>query len=489
MSAFDLLSAASVGDLQLLQQLLDGGLSPEASTPAGWTALHAAAMAGQVKAMQLLIQRGAPAEARTLQGGHVPLHSAARVGQTSSMQLLLDAKAGVDAADHKGYHPLFHAIVDGHVDSVQVLLDAGADASGLFLSAVCRGHHQIVCFLISRGANANERTKCVDQLSALHFAAWWGHIQTVQELLAAGADVSAVASTCRVTALYLAAEDGHDGVVQLLLDNGADADAATASGSTALHVAAQCGHAKVAKLLLSAGANVASRDAAGFTPLHIAAAKGYAAIACKLVAAGADLYSVTYHRRLTPLMVAADFGQLEAVQVLVASGADSQQALVDAARKAAGKRHMATWAFLARKVQGMYPQDLWRCVAVMDAVAATRAMAVGWAGEVDRQEENLEAAKRERAEGEVASQEAQQLIVQTALMQKQLERSTADRKQVELLELKSSVSKREMGRWCSWKCIYWASLGACIVGSTYLWCSSSRSKWKLHLKLHSPKGS
>jgi ankyrin repeat protein len=53
MSDFDLLSAASAGDLQ---QLLDGGSSPEAATSAGWTALHAAAMAGQLEAMQLLLQ-------------------------------------------------------------------------------------------------------------------------------------------------------------------------------------------------------------------------------------------------------------------------------------------------------------------------------------------------------------------------------------------------------------------------------------------------
>jgi ankyrin repeat protein len=100
MSASELLAAASLGDLQLLVVLLDGGLSPEAATSGGWTALHAAAKAGQLEAMQLLIQRGAPVEARTLEG-YVPLHSAARAGQTSAMQplelewMLLMARATV----------------------------------------------------------------------------------------------------------------------------------------------------------------------------------------------------------------------------------------------------------------------------------------------------------------------------------------------------------------------------------------------------------
>jgi ankyrin repeat protein len=282
---------------------------------------------------------------------------------------------------------------------------------------------------------------------------------TVQELLAAGADANALTDSAKRTALHAAAQAGRDGNVQLLLDNGVDANAATTFGSTALLLAAQYGHAKVVKLLLAAGADVqyALREnkataldfaasggheevidllllagakivdrGAGCTALHTAAAKGHAAVACKLLAAGADVNAL-FGPLYTPLILAAERGHLEVVQVLIAHGADSQQALVDAARSAASKNHMATWAFFARKVQGMYPEALSQCVGGMDAVAATRAMAVGWMGEVDRHEKILEAARRERAEVEVARREVQQLITQTALMQKQLERSSSDR--------------------------------------------------------------
>ena len=54
--------------------------------------------------------------------------------------------------------------------------------------------------------------------------------------------------------------------------------------------------------------------------------------------------------------------------------------------------------------------------------AAVKALAGGWQGEVDRHEEVLGAARRERVEEEEARGQAQQLLIQTALLQKQVER-------------------------------------------------------------------
>jgi ankyrin repeat protein len=56
MSAEDLLTAASSGNIQQLQQLLGSRTSIATATAAGWTALHAAAMAGQLEVMQLLMK-------------------------------------------------------------------------------------------------------------------------------------------------------------------------------------------------------------------------------------------------------------------------------------------------------------------------------------------------------------------------------------------------------------------------------------------------
>ena len=55
-----LLLAASIGDTQLIQQLIEEeGLSPSHVYPHGVTALHEACEAAQVEAVKLFIEKGA----------------------------------------------------------------------------------------------------------------------------------------------------------------------------------------------------------------------------------------------------------------------------------------------------------------------------------------------------------------------------------------------------------------------------------------------
>ena len=55
-----LLLAASIGDTQLIQQLItEEGISPSHVFPLGVTALHEASEAGQVEAVRLFIEHGA----------------------------------------------------------------------------------------------------------------------------------------------------------------------------------------------------------------------------------------------------------------------------------------------------------------------------------------------------------------------------------------------------------------------------------------------
>ena len=83
----DLLQAASSGGCDVLQQLFATGTSVSAATAAGWTALHAAAMAGQLEAMQLLLAHSPPSvlAAKTL-CGCTPLHSATAAQQPAAME-------------------------------------------------------------------------------------------------------------------------------------------------------------------------------------------------------------------------------------------------------------------------------------------------------------------------------------------------------------------------------------------------------------------
>jgi ankyrin repeat protein len=93
--------------------------------------------------------------------------------------------------------------------------------------------------------------------TALQAAAEGGHLEVVQRLLEAKADVNAAGSDGGRTALQAAAGGGHLEVVQRLLEAKADVNAAAGTyfGRTALEAAAEGGHLQIVALLKSSGAS------------------------------------------------------------------------------------------------------------------------------------------------------------------------------------------------------------------------------------------
>ena len=125
-----------------------------------------------------------------------------------------------------------------------------------------------------------------DGVSALHMAAWVGHTEVVDFLIANGANIDARAWN-RVTPVVLAAVCGHDDIVKLLIARGAEVDSRTSQGRTALHAAVLEGRVSVAELLIAAGADVNAQDNAGMTPLDSADSEGRKAAAALLRKHGA----------------------------------------------------------------------------------------------------------------------------------------------------------------------------------------------------------
>jgi hypothetical protein len=148
------------------------------------------------------------------------------------------------------------------------------------------------------------------------------------DLLARGASPEARDADGR-TALLLAANDADDaspGLIRLLLDAGADVDARDRAGSTALMLAADRAGADVVRELLSREAQAGLEDERGFTALDyvLLPRSGVASLDAidALVKAGADVN----HRDKngwTPLMHASRWGPVEAIPLLLVSGANS----------------------------------------------------------------------------------------------------------------------------------------------------------------------
>ncbi|MEJ7582821.1 MAG: ankyrin repeat domain-containing protein [Acidimicrobiales bacterium] len=125
----DLYDAAAIGDTEVLRDLLDAdpdGL--DRPSPDGFTALHVAAYYGEVKASELLLNRGADAEVVSQNELKVrPLNSAAAGGHHVVVHLLLDRGVDVDAAMAGGFTPLHATANNRDAATARLLIERGAD--------------------------------------------------------------------------------------------------------------------------------------------------------------------------------------------------------------------------------------------------------------------------------------------------------------------------------------------------------------------------
>ena len=146
-----------------------------------------------------------------------------------------------------------------------------------------------------------------------------GHTETVNELLDAGADIKAV-NIAGMTALIYASTKGHTKIVRSLIKAGADLDAANKYGMTALIGASEAGHTETVKELLDAGAGIKAVNITGMTALISASEKGHTKIVRNLIKAGADL-DVADEHGTTALIRASEGGHTETVKELLDAGA------------------------------------------------------------------------------------------------------------------------------------------------------------------------
>ncbi|XP_078575768.1 uncharacterized protein LOC144861671 [Branchiostoma floridae x Branchiostoma japonicum] len=190
-------------------------------------------------------------------------------------------------------------------------------ATSLFVAAQ-EGHVEVVQQLLKAGADVEKARQ--GGATPLYIAAQNGHVEVVQQLLKAGAEVDKARQT-GATPLYIAAQNGHVEVVQQLLKAGAEVDKAKQDGATPLLIAAEEGHVEVVQQLLKAGAEVDKAKQDGATPLFIAAQEGHVEVVQQLLKAGAEVDKAK-KSGVTPLYIATKEGYVEIVQQLLKAGAD-----------------------------------------------------------------------------------------------------------------------------------------------------------------------
>ena len=229
-------------------------------------------------------------------------------------------------------------------------LAAAADIR--LLEAVRKGDRGAAQSLLSQRVDVNEAQ--ADGATALHWAAQRNDLETADLLIRAGANVNA-RNDYGVTPLALACGNRSAELVEKLLGAGADPNAAKVTGETVLMTCARTGNPAAVRALLARGADPnASETRGGQTALMWALAAKHANVAGLLVERGADVnarsktkkgleIAVRYNAGgvadqlpyrepkggFTPLLFAAQQGDLDSARMLLAAGADINHAAPD----------------------------------------------------------------------------------------------------------------------------------------------------------------
>jgi ankyrin repeat protein len=161
--------------------------------------------------------------------------------------------AVVTARDEQGLSAVIQATYHGQALIVDALLAADPELDVFEASAV--GRTERVRKLLERDPDLVSSFS-PDGFTPLHLAAFFGHAEIAHLLVAAGADVEAVArNPMRVQPLHSAAATSQLEIARLLIEAGADVNEQQEHGFTPLHAAAQNGDFELALLLVEHGAD------------------------------------------------------------------------------------------------------------------------------------------------------------------------------------------------------------------------------------------
>lgn len=269
--------------------------------------------------------------------GVTPLLYASAMGSVEAMKLLIQSGADVNSVDNGGSSPLLWAACDPV--RVSLLLKNGANAKGktmagrtpLMAAAHCQSAEESVRLLLAAGADVNAVAD--DKQTPLIEASLTGGPRIMRMLLAAGAKAG-TSDGGGFTCLMAAVGWNDVELVRQLLAKGAAIHAKnTFAGKvvhgdialrelTALMLASAYGSPALVKVLLDAGAEINARDVRGMSPLLFAVSSSNqdARVVKLLLERGSDVNNVSVAGE-TALDWARKFGSREVISILERAGA------------------------------------------------------------------------------------------------------------------------------------------------------------------------
>ncbi len=364
--ATPMLAAATNGNAEILAALLAHGANPNGKVSAtGDTPLMIAAKTGIVAAVKVLLDHGADVNASEDWGKTTPLMWAVAENHIEVTKLLIGKGADIEARSvfvppgtgrgFEGTLPrqrrpeevgpvafssgemtaLLLASRDGRLGALKVLVEAGAKINAIAADgknglglALFNGNYAVADYLIDQGADVNQGD--AQHFSPLFWAVDRRNMETapnfpwivtedplplIKKLLVKGANPNHVVNNTPrarmrggsprivfATAIMRAAFSADMELVQLLLEHGADPNIKSSDNETTLAAAAGLGwvggfhkdrsitdRLEILKIMVAKGGDVNWQDNYGISPLMAAANLGDLPIIQYLIDQGADL--------------------------------------------------------------------------------------------------------------------------------------------------------------------------------------------------------
>jgi ankyrin repeat protein len=194
---------------------------------------------------------------------------AATQGDVAKVKEMLQADPSLaQSRDENGLSVVLKATYYGRRDVVEALLASGVELN-VFEAAATGQTDRVHTLIESDRTLVNSYSP--DGFAPLSLAAFFGHPETVDVLLAAGAEVSAPSrETMKLTPLASSLAAGHNQIARTLIEHGADVNAKGDTDVTPLHTAAARGNIEAATFLLEHGADINATTTGGKKPVTYA---------------------------------------------------------------------------------------------------------------------------------------------------------------------------------------------------------------------------
>ena len=306
--------AASAGNIDLMQQLINNGIDPAITDSIGQTPLHSAASSGNIAAIKFLIDKSPQIIDKADNSKRTALHLAAINGESEAIEYLLASGANINSQDTDGCQPIYYAVTSNDSNSIKHLINPGSGLNGirnLLSKSKNSTKEEIIKGLVRTKSLEPKLQKLLDL----------GDIESIYSMMEVKINLFKFDDSYNI-ALLMAAELDNLKAIDALIRIGVDVDFKNILNNRAIHQAITRDNIEALKLLISHGAGIEYEDGDNDKPIHLAIKGKNIEILRFLIDSGAEVNAVHNNKSDSnnysyPIHLAARTKKPEIIKLLI----------------------------------------------------------------------------------------------------------------------------------------------------------------------------